>query len=102
MRGADFPRFQLAVVGVGLQAATTLALEFERLPPRIMAAAALACIAYQAWWILPFTPLWRREVKQAAASGALPRLRIISCNVLTSNRRSRDLLKLSTPNAPTC
>ncbi len=58
-----------------------------------------ACTLYQAWWILPFTPLAPHEV-EPAASDAAPRLRLLISNVLMSNRNAAALLKMVRTHAP--
>lgn len=94
VRGADFPRFQLVALGLGLLAATLAASDFDGRSAGIIVATTSACIVYQAWWVLPFTRLYNNEVKTAAPDGRLPRVRIMSANVLQTNRRSGDLLRI--------
>lgn len=94
MRGADFPRFQLVALGLGLLATTLAASDLDRMSVRIIVVTTSVCIVYQAWWICPFTRIYRNEVKTAAPDGRLPRVRIMSANVLQTNRRSGDLLRI--------
>lgn len=93
----DFPRLQLALiclVGLGLTLAygptgwwrATLLITFG------------AAVLYQAWWILPYTPLWRKEALDAETrrehGQRYPRLKVMACNVLTPNRESHKLIDL--------
>jgi endonuclease/exonuclease/phosphatase (EEP) superfamily protein YafD len=94
VRGADFPRLQFAVAGFVLLAAELLTLERDHTATWIMASLTLACLIYQAWWIIPYTPLHPKEVKTAAGSQPADRVRILSVNVLMSNRRADDLLRI--------
>lgn len=94
VRGADFPRLQFAVFGVALLAAEWLALERDE-PARLgLMVLTLACIVYQAWWICPYTRLFPREVKLATKPGRSERLRIMSANILMTNHRADELLRL--------
>lgn len=87
----DFPRLQLAAL-LTLQLGACLALlDLTQLRSWWPILICSLCLAYQAWWILPYTRLWKREVQQAAdQEGAT--LRILVSNVLTSNRRAELLL----------
>ena len=96
----DFPRLQIAV-GAILGAALALGLPLE--PVALawpVAGVALACAAYQAIWILPYTPLWKRQVRRSGGADDAPRLRILVCNVLMTNRDSSRLLAQIRANRP--
>lgn len=94
IRGLDFPRFQFAVFGVALLLAAPFALDFSRADSWAIALVVLGCTAFQAWWIFPYTPLFRREVKSAATVEPARRLRLMAANVLMTNRRAHDLIAL--------
>jgi endonuclease/exonuclease/phosphatase (EEP) superfamily protein YafD len=51
-------------------------------------------LIWQLWWILPYTPLWRKEVKSAPEDATERQLSIITSNVLTTNRNAEALIKL--------
>ena len=95
IRGADFPRAQLAVLGLVLCIASlTLLRESEAIRGWLAGANALA-VSYQLWWIWPYTLLFRREVKRASPD--MPRgdsLTILSVNVLMTNTRADELRRL--------
>lgn len=86
----EFPRLQLSV-----WAAAALALDLAaargRDGSRARRSALLATLAYQSWWILPYTRLHRREVPSAEPD---PRrsISILASNVLTPNRNVDALL----------
>lgn len=93
IRGWDFPRVQLAVA-----AGLLLPGHLHAAPPSVPAewipvSLALLCLAYQAWWIAPYTPFYPQEVKPAG-DDKRDRLRILSVNVLMTNQHSDELLAL--------
>lgn len=96
----DFPRLQLALIGT----ATLLALSYW--PPVHAALHAgltvvlTAAVLYQLWWILPYTPLWRKESLNASDDARLPRLCVMACNVLTPNRNAPALIDLVRAHQP--
>jgi endonuclease/exonuclease/phosphatase (EEP) superfamily protein YafD len=92
VRGADFPRAQFVVIGLAILAASSATFDSSRTATGIIAALTLLCIVYQLWWIWPYTRLHTKEVKTAAAHG--DRVRIMSVNVLMTNRHAGDLLRL--------
>lgn len=97
-----FPRLQITLVGLALLAGELLWLDLSSLPARALVLITLGCVLYQAWWILPYTPLYRKEVrshrerKSTTQSGAVAasRIRIISANVLGTNRNVSALIKV--------
>ncbi|RMX08424.1 endonuclease [Corticibacter populi] len=89
----DFPRAQLAVLLALALLGQGLVLDFSRPPAWLAAGAALACLLYQCWWILPYTRLWRSEVRWADAGDDGPRLRMLAANVLMTNRHADALLE---------
>lgn len=94
VRGLDFPRLQLsALAGILLGVGIVTGL-LQGFTPLTLAGLALCtgCIAFHAWWILPYTRVWPLEVLDAG--GAKPCLRLLSANVLTSNRQAERFLQL--------
>tara|TARA_R110000823_G_scaffold47903_18_gene121996 strand:- start:27675 stop:28766 length:1092 start_codon:yes stop_codon:yes gene_type:complete len=86
VRVFDFPRPQLLVMS-----SLTVSAELVLLEPTAPLTIALAtlgslCAASQLARILPFTPLWRKQVPCATGSGQENSLGILVANVLTSNR----------------
>lgn len=94
VRGWDFPRLQLAAIALILALAQLFLLERDGAWGWAVVAATLGCLVYHAIWISPYTPLFRREAKSAQAAAGTPRLRILSANVLTPNRRSAEFVNL--------
>jgi endonuclease/exonuclease/phosphatase (EEP) superfamily protein YafD len=54
---------------------------------------AAACFLYQSYWIHPYTRLHPKEAKTVVAGGGTSRLRIMSVNVLMTNRNADGLLR---------
>jgi endonuclease/exonuclease/phosphatase (EEP) superfamily protein YafD len=94
VRGQDFPRLQYAALALLLLALQWFLLDRESAGVWGLAAVTLACLAYHAWWILPYTPLHRREVKSVHDARPDDTLRILGVNVLQPNRRADDLLRI--------
>lgn len=96
----DFPRTQLALLLATAIAAQWLWLDEFRTSSQALLIASLASFFYQLWWILPYTRLWRKEVRWADAHEHGPRLKLISVNVLTPNRNAQALLALVKQHSP--
>jgi endonuclease/exonuclease/phosphatase (EEP) superfamily protein YafD len=93
IRGLDFPRLQIACGLAALLLVSAFVLEPARPLHLSLLLAALGGLAYQLWWILPYSRLCPVEV-QAADADADNTLRIMVANVLTTNRRADDLLAM--------
>lgn len=96
----DFPRAQLAVLLALAALAQWHWLDASGIASQALLVATLASLVYQLWWILPYTRLWRREVRWADAHEHGPRLKLISVNVLTPNRNAPALLALVRAHSP--
>mgnify|MGYP001197275890 CR=1 FL=1 len=91
VRAGDFPRMQLATLLTLLLAAQAILYRGESWQLALMLPVA-GCLGLQLWWILPYTPLWRHEVRRARGDGC--DIRIMTANVLTPNRNADGLLAL--------
>lgn len=94
VRGMDFPRLQLATAALLLMPIQILSLDLAGAQAWAVIGITLACLAWQLWWILPYTVVWRAEVKTTKKAGADRKLSILTANVLTPNRQAEALLKL--------
>lgn len=92
VRALDFPRLQLCVLAFVLLLAQASLLSYSEPLQILVSVLAGGCLAYQAWWIAPYTRLWPREVKSADSRRDRPRIRVMAANVLTPNRQA-DTLK---------
>jgi endonuclease/exonuclease/phosphatase (EEP) superfamily protein YafD len=100
VRSLDFPRLQLLVISTLLLLAEMILLDLSQLTAWGLLFATLLCIAYHAWWILPYTRFFPSEVKAAVSADSESSLRIMTANVLTPNRNAAELIKLVRENAP--
>jgi endonuclease/exonuclease/phosphatase (EEP) superfamily protein YafD len=100
VRGMDFPRLQLAVLALLLLIAQSLLLDLSQGAAWLLLVITLSCLCWQLWWIAPYTPFWRVEVKAAQHSAAQDRLSIITVNVCTPNRNAEKLLALVNKHQP--
>jgi len=100
VRGLDFPRLQLCVLAFALLLAQALLLPYSKPLQIFISALAILCLAYQAWWIIPYTRLWHPEVKTAVPDREKPRIRVMAANVLTPNRQTDKLKALVRQHRP--
>jgi endonuclease/exonuclease/phosphatase (EEP) superfamily protein YafD len=91
VRMGEFPRVQIAWLAASL---LLLAVWMPAGPLRLLMVAVNATVlGWQIYRILPYTPLWRREVRDASPDApAESRLRVLVSNVLTPNRQADRLL----------
>jgi len=92
IRGLDFPRLQFATLAAALIVAQCVFLDFTVLSNGLFLLSNALCFSWQAWWIAPYTPLWRKEVKHCDIKSTEQCLSIMTANVLTSNRNASALL----------
>lgn len=100
IRGLDFPRLQIGAAGLLLLAAQLYFLDLGEFPEQLMPVATAACLLYQCWWILPYTRPYPNEVKLAPAAPDADRVRILSSNVLMTNRNADGLIALVRQHQP--
>ena len=91
IRGFDFPRLQLAVVGAIALAGFAIYATAALADVSLLLALA-AAIALQLRYILPFSPLAGKQVLDATTGDGSDCISILIANVLTPNRRCHDLL----------
>lgn len=96
----DFPRTQLAALLTVAALAQWQWLNQSHMGNMGLLITTVASLVYQLWWILPYTRLWRKEVRWADAYEHGPRLKMISVNVLTPNRNAPALLALVHTHSP--
>ena len=90
----DFPRLQLMLMALAVLIAIFALLDIERAGTLVMAAATAMCLIWQLWWIMPYTPLYPKEVKFCKDPVPERKLSIITTNVLTPNRNVEALIAL--------
>jgi endonuclease/exonuclease/phosphatase (EEP) superfamily protein YafD len=100
VRLLDFPRAQIAVLGIGASIASVwLQEDWLRWSNWTLWVGALVAL-YQFIWIAPFTRLAAREVKPHRGAEPGRALRILTVNVLQSNRRAARLRRIIRRRAP--
>lgn len=92
VRSWDFPRLQLAVLSGIVMVAAMIALGINANLKTGLVVTNLAILVYQLWWILPYTLVWKKEVRKAKPSNEAKRLRILAANVLTPNKHTEKLI----------
>lgn len=92
IRSWDFPRLQLTVLSGIVLVAAIVAEGVGSTLQTWLVAINLGILAYQLWWILPYTIVWKKEVKKARPSDETKRLRILASNVLTPNKHPEKLI----------
>ncbi len=100
VRGLDFPRLQLSFVAILLCLVSLIGI-YRGWPlavPGLLLC--LACLAYQLKWILPYLPLWPKEVAAARVVEPGRHIAILTSNVLTPNRNGAGLLALVREHQP--
>jgi len=100
VRSFDFPRLQLAVLALLLVFIDLFFLDLSRPLSWVLIVVAGLSLASQLWWILPYTAIWPKEVKDARAKSPDRTLAILTSNVLTHNRNVEALLKLVEQHQP--
>jgi endonuclease/exonuclease/phosphatase (EEP) superfamily protein YafD len=94
IRDLDFPRLQIAVGATALLAVQCVMADLDEPVQVAMIVVTVACLLYQAWWIIPYTQLFPVEVKVSTAGETAGRIRILTANVLTENHNADGLLSL--------
>jgi endonuclease/exonuclease/phosphatase (EEP) superfamily protein YafD len=100
VRSLEFPRLQFSVICLIILFLESVFLDLSKPSSWGMIVIATICFAYQAWWISPFTKIYRVEVKPAAKKNPQLTIRIMTANVLTPNRNSTALIQLVRENNP--
>ncbi|MEC9482881.1 MAG: endonuclease/exonuclease/phosphatase family protein, partial [Halomonas sp.] len=90
VRGFDYPRLQLASLALIAAAAQWLWGTADWRWLSITTSLAVATV--QGLYILPWTPLWPRQVKRATSTRDERHLTLLVANVLTPNRNAEGLL----------
>lgn len=94
VRDWDFPRLQILTFSSLLLVAIFLFLKIENASTWILAVLVSITIVWQLWWILPYTAIWKKEVKLTSNADNKNTLSIITSNVLTPNKNAKALINL--------
>lgn len=93
IRGLDFPRLQLTAVSALVLVAQLVLHPLDDPWTFAIVGANAGVLAWQAWWIVPYTRLKAVEVEPCTDREA-PRLRVLASNVLMTNRDADRLVAL--------
>lgn len=94
IRGVDFPRIQILVIGlVSLIGLLVLAPQWGSWGTLLLLAL-IAAVGLQLRMILPYTRLWKKEVRQALPIDDAVQLKLMVSNVLTPNNNTQALVDL--------
>lgn len=94
VRGCDFPRLQIAIL-LGVSIVVQLSAGWWHTPPEwTVLAAAVGCLLVQAWWIFPYLRIARCEVAGSRRAQPARSIRILTANVLQTNRQADAFLAL--------
>ncbi len=96
VRGVDFPRIQIMVLGIIAWIGMLVFWSQWQLIQGLLFAALNITLAFQLKMVLPYTKLWKKEVQDAKdkPKDETHQLKIMVSNVLTSNDQTQDLVKL--------
>lgn len=93
VRGMDFPRLQIAIIAATSLIAHFVFLDMKSAVTLALIAITALCLVWQLWWILPYTLLWPREVRDAGNSSSDKQISILTSNVLATNRSADALIE---------
>ncbi|MEZ5462069.1 endonuclease/exonuclease/phosphatase family protein [Dokdonella sp.] len=100
IRALEFPRLQLCALAVGMLALEGIILDFSKAEAWLFCSIATACLLWQLWWIAPYSPLHGTEVHSATHVDGSRRIRLLSANVLGTNRQADRFLGLVDKHSP--
>lgn len=94
IRGVDFPRIQILVIGlVSLIGLLVLTAQWQSWDV-ILVVALIGAVGLQLRMVLPYTRLWKKEVRQALPIPDAVQLKLMVSNVLTPNNNTQALVNL--------
>ncbi|EPG35506.1 endonuclease/exonuclease/phosphatase family protein [Acinetobacter colistiniresistens] len=95
IRGADFPRLQILALGIIVFFLMLFVLPNWTLSTELLFIGLVAAIAYQLKMVLPYTPLWRKQVKKVKKAQLNPeqQISLLVANVLTPNHQYHLLIE---------
>lgn len=100
IRGFDFPRLQFAILGLALCVADLFFLNLNNYWELGATVLCTAAVVIQAWWILPYTAIWKKEVMDSRDQGSAESIAIMTANVLQTNRNYQKFIDLVRENRP--
>ena len=94
-RGADFPRLQILAIGLFAFFAMLFAIPEWTLTTELLFVGLVAAIAYQLKMVLPYTPIWKKQVQKVKPEqiNENQQISLLVANVLTPNDKYHLLLE---------
>lgn len=94
-RGADFPRLQILALGLFAFFAMLFAIPEWTLTTELLFVGLVAAIAYQLKMVLPYTPIWKKQVQKVKPEqiNENQQISLLVANVLTPNDKYHLLLE---------
>ncbi|WP_151738159.1 endonuclease/exonuclease/phosphatase family protein [Acinetobacter junii] len=94
-RGADFPRLQILALGLFSFFAMLFAIPKWTLTTELLFVGLVAAIAYQLKMVLPYTPIWKKQVQKVKPEqiNENQQISLLVANVLTPNDKYYLLLE---------
>ena len=100
IRAVDFPRIQFIVLGIASWLGMVFLMDTWTDLQWILFVALSIAIAFQLRMVLPYTPLWKKEVRKATYQADATQIKIMVSNVLTPNDNTAALLQRVQDNQP--
>jgi endonuclease/exonuclease/phosphatase (EEP) superfamily protein YafD len=100
VRVHDFPRMQYFVSAILLLIGEILFMDYANLSFWLLLLPTLFVIAFQLWWILPYTKFYSKEVCETSTLDSENSIKIMTANVLMTNRKAEKLIELIQNNNP--
>lgn len=102
VRDVEFPRIQISVLGIIAWLGMLLFGAEWQLGQWLLFSALTATLGYQLRMVLPYTMIWKKEVKSAkeTAAGTTNQLKIMVSNVLSTNNQTQKLVALVNQKQP--
>lgn len=94
VRVFTFPQAQFAALLVLAAIAVPFIFPMRRSGAQVLLGAIVLTLAYQATYLLPFTPLWANNAREVDTCPDTSRLRVLVLNVREGNERAEPVLKL--------
>ena len=94
IRGVDFPRIQILFIGLASLIGLLILTPQWQTAEIALTLALIGAIGFQLRMILPYTRLWKQEVRQAMPMANPVQVKLMVSNVLTPNNNTQALVNL--------
>ena len=94
IRGVDFPRIQILFIGLASLICLLILTPQWHMAEIALTLALIGAIGFQLRMILPYTRLWKQEVRQAIPMANPVQVKLMVSNVLTPNNNTQALVNL--------